>query len=330
MEPMGSTPRRAGPGGGGPLRGQRFLRRDRVRAAESPSAWLPTSGQPYGRNSHGHDPRPSGERRLGALLDTRMSTSISARRHTSEDRLHFCPDCGKRAAWPLAGLLYEIDSQGRMKIESKESARARGLPSPDRAEACWRSVRIRPVSNSSPCVSGRLSSRRTFARAVRKNQTLWMTCPTGEAGDQGARLREGGGGVVMEVSLPGNGLAEQAPTVARALISVRVKTSRESFRRPIRFVLHPWLAICRVGPKNRFSDKRVAEPPEQLRFAYPSELDLLVRLSGMRLRERYGGWDRSRFTAASPVHVPVDELQPKAAPLENLAKFARVRGFPQL
>ncbi len=35
----------------------------------------------------------------------------------------------------LAGLLYEIDAQGRMKIESKEDARARGVPSPDRAEA---------------------------------------------------------------------------------------------------------------------------------------------------------------------------------------------------
>lgn len=35
----------------------------------------------------------------------------------------------------LAGLLYEVDSQGRMKIESKEQARARGVPSPDRAEA---------------------------------------------------------------------------------------------------------------------------------------------------------------------------------------------------
>ena len=35
----------------------------------------------------------------------------------------------------LAGILYELDSQGRMKIESKEKARARGVPSPDRAEA---------------------------------------------------------------------------------------------------------------------------------------------------------------------------------------------------
>jgi len=35
----------------------------------------------------------------------------------------------------LAGLLYEFDSQGRIKIESKEKARARGVPSPDRADA---------------------------------------------------------------------------------------------------------------------------------------------------------------------------------------------------
>jgi hypothetical protein len=35
----------------------------------------------------------------------------------------------------LAGILYEIDAQGRLKIESKEAARARGVMSPDRAEA---------------------------------------------------------------------------------------------------------------------------------------------------------------------------------------------------
>jgi len=59
--------------------------------------------------------------------------------------------------------------------------------------------------------------------------------------------------------------------------------------------------------------------PVQLRFAYPSELDLMARLSGMRLRERYGGWDRSPFTATSPVHVSVYELEPKAAASPRLA-----------
>src|SRR6266851_9678369 len=35
----------------------------------------------------------------------------------------------------LANLIYEFDSHGRMKIEPKEKVRARGITSPDRAEA---------------------------------------------------------------------------------------------------------------------------------------------------------------------------------------------------
>jgi hypothetical protein len=35
----------------------------------------------------------------------------------------------------LAGIIYEIDPRGRLKIEAKEKARARGATSPDRAEA---------------------------------------------------------------------------------------------------------------------------------------------------------------------------------------------------
>jgi SAM-dependent methyltransferase len=47
--------------------------------------------------------------------------------------------------------------------------------------------------------------------------------------------------------------------------------------------------------------------PVQLRYAWPSELDLMARLAGMRLRERWGGWRRELFTALSPLHVSVYE-----------------------
>jgi phage terminase large subunit len=40
----------------------------------------------------------------------------------------------------LAGIRWELDSQGRIKIESKERARGRGEPSPDRAEALMLAV----------------------------------------------------------------------------------------------------------------------------------------------------------------------------------------------
>ena len=45
--------------------------------------------------------------------------------------------------------------------------------------------------------------------------------------------------------------------------------------------------------------------PVQLRYAWPSELDLMARLAGLRLRERYAGWLREPFTASSPNHVSV-------------------------
>ncbi len=45
--------------------------------------------------------------------------------------------------------------------------------------------------------------------------------------------------------------------------------------------------------------------PVQLRYAWPSELDLMARLAGLRLAERYGGWQREPFTPSSPAHVSV-------------------------
>jgi SAM-dependent methyltransferase len=43
------------------------------------------------------------------------------------------------------------------------------------------------------------------------------------------------------------------------------------------------------------------------RSVSPAELDLMARLAGMRLRERWADWDRSPFTAESTKHVSVWE-----------------------
>jgi hypothetical protein len=43
------------------------------------------------------------------------------------------------------------------------------------------------------------------------------------------------------------------------------------------------------------------------RSVSPAELDLMARLAGLTLRERWAGWDRSPFTAESPKHVSVWE-----------------------
>jgi SAM-dependent methyltransferase len=41
------------------------------------------------------------------------------------------------------------------------------------------------------------------------------------------------------------------------------------------------------------------------RSVWPAELDLMARLAGLELRERWGDWDRSPFTAESTKHVSV-------------------------
>ena len=43
------------------------------------------------------------------------------------------------------------------------------------------------------------------------------------------------------------------------------------------------------------------------RYAWPSELDLMAQLAGMRLRERWSGWHREQFTGESRKHVSVWE-----------------------
>jgi len=43
------------------------------------------------------------------------------------------------------------------------------------------------------------------------------------------------------------------------------------------------------------------------RYTWPAELDLMARLAGMRLRERWSGWQREPFTSDSRKHVSVWE-----------------------
>lgn len=45
--------------------------------------------------------------------------------------------------------------------------------------------------------------------------------------------------------------------------------------------------------------------PVSLRYAWPSELDLMAQIAGLRLRERWSDWSRSPFDSASSRHVSV-------------------------
>jgi SAM-dependent methyltransferase len=49
----------------------------------------------------------------------------------------------------------------------------------------------------------------------------------------------------------------------------------------------------------------VCELRTPFRYVWPSELDLMARLAGLALEDRWAGWDRSPFTGDSTSHVSV-------------------------
>jgi SAM-dependent methyltransferase len=55
------------------------------------------------------------------------------------------------------------------------------------------------------------------------------------------------------------------------------------------------------------SEERIGSYPVEGRYAWPSELDLMARLAGLSLRERWSGWKREPFTSVSRSHVSVYE-----------------------
>ena len=54
-----------------------------------------------------------------------------------------------------------------------------------------------------------------------------------------------------------------------------------------------------------FREDGVDAFPVEFRYAWPSELDLMARLAGLTLRDRWAGWHREPFTSLSRSHVSV-------------------------
>jgi SAM-dependent methyltransferase len=78
---------------------------------------------------------------------------------------------------------------------------------------------------------------------------------------------------------------------------------------------HVELGVSRYDPVTQILDinhvhlgaEGLVFGPIRLRLAYPPELDLMARLAGLRLRDRWGGWNGEPYTASSWRHVSVYE-----------------------
>jgi hypothetical protein len=112
--------------------------------------------------------------------------------------------------------------------------------------------------------------------------------------------------------------AAHLPSGGRFVIEARVP---ELQRLPLGQTVLPWRAdpdgmsyyVYDVvtqrlsGQHYHFVDGQVHPSPIEMRYAWPAELDLMGRLAGMRLQNRWAGWRREPFTALSPSHVSVYE-----------------------
>jgi SAM-dependent methyltransferase len=108
---------------------------------------------------------------------------------------------------------------------------------------------------------------------------------------------EAGGCFVIEVGVPGLRRLPAGETV-RAFTVTPAHLGFEEYdvATQIAFSHHWWVTEGEV--------ETLSAP---FRYVWPSELDLMARIAGMRLRERWSGWRREPFTSDSGQHVSVWE-----------------------
>jgi SAM-dependent methyltransferase len=58
------------------------------------------------------------------------------------------------------------------------------------------------------------------------------------------------------------------------------------------------------------NERGIRMQPVYMRYSWPTELDLMARLAGLRLRERWGSWAKEPFTSDSMSHISVYEPAP--------------------
>jgi SAM-dependent methyltransferase len=108
---------------------------------------------------------------------------------------------------------------------------------------------------------------------------------------------EPGGCFVIEVGVPGLQRLPPGETVRAFTVSATRLGFDEYDVASQGLISHHYTVI----------DDKLEVVSMPFRYAWPSELDLMARLAGMMLRERWSGWKREPFTSDSTKHVSVWE-----------------------
>jgi SAM-dependent methyltransferase len=111
-----------------------------------------------------------------------------------------------------------------------------------------------------------------------------------------AHLRDGGR-FVVEAFVPDLGRFDRGQRVGVSAVSIDRVDLEVSRHDPVN---------QRVDSQHVFvTEDGTTLAPVSLRYAFPSELDLMARLAGFELQERWGSWSGEPFTNRSDQHVSV-------------------------
>jgi SAM-dependent methyltransferase len=132
-----------------------------------------------------------------------------------------------------------------------------------------------------------------------------------------ARHLAPGGAFVIEAFVPDLAMFDRGQRVSTRHVDATTANIHAAVHDPVTQQVH--------GANILLSESGTRFYPVQIRYAWPAELDLMARVAGMRLRERWGGWKREPFNKSSGIHVSVYEKIPVAQPLIKAPLRTRTR-----
>jgi SAM-dependent methyltransferase len=104
-----------------------------------------------------------------------------------------------------------------------------------------------------------------------------------------------GGRFVMEAFVPDLGRFDRGQRTDTTAIGVQQVTINSAIHDPVAQTVDSMQSIVRRDGISMY--------PVAIRYAWPSELDLMARLADLALENRWGEWNRQPFTARSAQHV---------------------------
>jgi SAM-dependent methyltransferase len=199
-----------------------------------------------------------------------------------------------------AGAALELGiGTGRIAIPlSRGGVRVHGI---DLSEAMLARLRAKPDARGITVTVGDFASTRlteTFALAYLVFNTIMNLTTQDEqvaAFQTVSRHLEPGGHFVIEVGVPDLQRLPRGETVKPFAVTPTALGFDEYDVATQRLVSHHY----EVG------DGGVRSSSIPFRYVWPSELDLMARIAGLRLRERWSDWSGAPFTALSTSHVSV-------------------------